>query len=106
MIIQYSFYFMNFTKKHLAAFNISCRVLIALVGGYLFSALSAVLIALLLSGDEINSIITGLMLGFIIYTVIVLFVFATKTTLRAGVGVFIPCIVMYVFYHYLNGITA
>lgn len=106
MIIQYSFYFMNFTKKQLAAVNISCRVLIALLGGYLFSALSAVLIAQLLPGDEINSIITGLMLSFIIYTVIVLFVFATKTTLRAGVGVFIPCIVMYFFYHYLNGITA
>jgi ABC-type uncharacterized transport system permease subunit len=97
---------MNLTKKQLAAVNISCRVLIALLGGYLFSAFSAVLISQLSPGDKINSIITGLLLSFIIYTVIVLFVFATKTTLRAAAGVFIPCIAMYFFYHYLNGITA
>lgn len=96
---------MNFTTKHLITFNVTCRVLIALVGGYLLSALSAVLIATHLPGDKINSIITGLMCTFIIYTVTVIFVFATKTTLRAGIGVLVPCLLVYCFNHYFNGIS-
>lgn len=96
---------MNFTKKYIVAFNVTCRILIALVGGYILSTLSAILVALLLPGNEINSIITGLMLSFIVYTITVIFVFATKTTLRAVVGVFTPCIVMYFIYFYLNGIA-
>lgn len=96
---------MNFTTKHLITFNVTCRVLIALVGGYLLSALSAVLIATHLPGDKINSIITGLMCTFIIYTVTVIFVFAAKTTLRAGIGVLVPCLLVYCFNHYFNGIS-
>lgn len=96
---------MNFKKKHLVAFNVTCRVLIALVGGYLLSALSAIAIATNLPGDKINSIITGLMCTFIIYTVTVIFVFAAKTTLRAGIGVLVPCLLVYCFNHYFNGIS-
>ncbi|WP_077288244.1 hypothetical protein [Cognaticolwellia aestuarii] len=96
---------MNFTTKHLITFNVTCRVLIALVGGYLLSALSAVLIATHLPGDKINSIITGLMCTFIIYTLTVIFVFAAKTTLRAGIGVLVPCLLVYCFNHYFNGIS-
>ncbi|KPH63510.1 hypothetical protein AMS58_04690 [Pseudoalteromonas porphyrae] len=96
---------MNLTTKHLAALNITCRVLIALVGGYVLAALSAILVALLLPGDIINSIVSALMLSFIIYTVTVLYVFATKTTLRAGISVFALCILMYCFVRHLNGIA-
>lgn len=96
---------MNFKTKHLVAFNITCRVLIALVGGYLFSVLSAIAIGLHLPGDKINSIITGLMCTFIIYTLTVIFVFAAKTTLRAGIGVLVPCLLVYCFNHYFNGIS-
>lgn len=96
---------MNFTTKHLITFNVTCRVLIALVGGYLLSALSAVLIATHLPGDKINSIITGLMCTFIIYTLTVIFVFAAKTTLRAGIGVLVPCLLVYCFNLYFNGIS-
>ena len=96
---------MNFTTNHLITFNVTCRVLIALVGGYLLSALSAVLIATHLPGDKINSIITGLMCTFIIYTLTVIFVFAAKKTLRAGIGVLVPCLLVYCFNHYFNGIS-
>ncbi|MGI2115195.1 hypothetical protein ACRN9G_16560 [Shewanella frigidimarina] len=96
---------MNFTKKQILVSNVTCRVLIALVGGYILSSLSAILIAQLLPGDKINSIITGLMLSFIIYTVTVIVVFAMKTTLRAGAIVFSLGTFMYFFYHYLNGIA-
>lgn len=97
---------MNLTKRKLVAINITCRVLIGLVGGYVFSTLSAILIALFLPSDDINSIITGLMLSFIIYTATVIFVFSAKTTLRSAFGVFTPCIVMYFIYYYLQGATA
>jgi ABC-type uncharacterized transport system permease subunit len=97
---------MIFTTKKLAALNVTCRVVIALVGGYILASLSAVLIAQLLTGDKVNNIITGLMLSFIIYTVVVLFVFSTKTTLRAALGVFVPCTVIYCFINYFIGITA
>lgn len=95
---------MNLSTKHLAALHVTCRVLCALIGGYLLSTLSAILIALHLPGDKVNSIITGLLLTFIIYTVAVIYVFAAKTTLRASMGVFVPCVLMYCFY-YFNGIS-
>lgn len=94
---------MNFTKKHLNVFHVTARVLIALVGGYFVSMLGAILIGNHLLSDKTNSIITGLMFSFIIYLITVLFVFATKTTLRAFAVVFGSCILLYFFNYYLQG---
>lgn len=91
------------TPKNSVRLNITCRVLIALVGGYVLAMLSAILIALLLHGDKINSIITGLMLSFIIYTATALSVFATKTPHRACFYVLTLCCVMYGFICYFDG---
>ena len=94
---------MNLTKKHLNVFDVAARVLIALVGGYFVSMFGAILIGNHLLSDKTNSIITGLLLSFIIYLITVLFVFATKTTLRAFAAVFVSCILLYFFNYYLQG---
>ncbi|MGO2478965.1 MAG: hypothetical protein ACTH7Q_11535 [Pseudoalteromonas sp.] len=94
---------MNFTKKHLSVFHVTVRVLIALVGGYFVAMLGAILIGNHLLSDKTNSIITGLLFSFIIYLITVLFVFATKTTLRAFAVVFGLCILLYFFNYYLQG---
>ncbi|MBE0380469.1 hypothetical protein [Pseudoalteromonas prydzensis] len=94
---------MNLTKKYHTVFHITARVLIALVGGYFMSMLGAILIGNHLLSDKTNSIITGLMFSFIIYLITVLFVFATKTTLRAFAAVFGLCILLYFFNYYLQG---
>ncbi|MCQ8878481.1 hypothetical protein NQT69_10760 [Pseudoalteromonas shioyasakiensis] len=94
---------MNLTKKHRTAFDVTVRVLLALIGGYFVSMYSAILIGNHLLSDKTNSIITGLMLSFIFYLVTVLFVFATKTTLRAFLVVFGFCLVLNTFNYYLQG---
>lgn len=94
---------MNLTKKHLNAFNVTARVLIALVGGYFVSMYGAIIIGNHLLSDKTNSIITGLMFSFILYLITVLFVFATKTTLRAFIVVFGLCLVLNTFNYYLQG---
>lgn len=94
---------MNLSKKQLAAFHITCRVLIALIGGYLVSMNSAILIGNHLFSNQVNSIVTGLMLSFIIYLIIVLYVFATNTTLRACLSVFGLCLVLHCLNDYLPG---
>lgn len=94
---------MNLTKKHLTAIDVTIRVLIALIGGYFVAMLSAILIGNHLLSDKTNSIITGLMLSFIFYLITVLFVFATKTTIRAFVVVCSLCILLHLFNYYLQG---
>ncbi|CAM3788348.1 MULTISPECIES: hypothetical protein [Pseudoalteromonas] len=94
---------MNLTKKHLTAIDVTIRVLIALIGGYFVAMLSAILIGNHLLSDKTNSIITGLMLSFIFYLITVLFVFATKTTLRVFVVVCGLCILLHLFNYYLQG---
>lgn len=94
---------MNLTKKHLTAIDVTIRVLIALIGGYFVAMLGAILIGNHLLNDKTNSIITGLLLSFIFYLITVLFVFATKTTIRAFVVVGGLCILLYFFNYYLQG---
>lgn len=88
---------MNLTKKHLTAIDVTIRVLIALIGGYFVAMLGAILIGNHLLNDKTNSIITGLLLSFIFYLITVLFVFATKTTIRAFAVVGGLCILLYFF---------
>lgn len=94
---------MNITKKHLSVFHVTTRVLIALIGGYFVAMHGAILIGNHLLSDKTNSIITGLMSSFIIYLITVLFVFATKTTLRAFAVVLVSCILLYFLNYYLQG---
>ncbi|MFY8328237.1 hypothetical protein [Pseudoalteromonas sp. ZZD1] len=94
---------MNLTKKHLTAIDVTIRVLIALIGGYFVAMLGAILIGNHLLNDKTNSIITGLLLSFIFYLITVLFVFATKTTIRAFTVVGGLCILLHLFNYYLQG---
>lgn len=92
---------MTFFKQHLNAINVTCRVLLALFGGFLLSNLVAILIASGLYDNEVDGIVTGLMVSFLVYTVVVMFVFATKTLARATFGVGIACLTTYGITHSL-----
>jgi hypothetical protein len=98
---------MNFFKTHADFFNVFNRVLIALLGGYLLANLMAIFIStfstlILPTDNRVNSIVTGLMSSFIVYGIAIIFVFSTKTVLRAFFTVFSACIVIFSLISYLN----
>ena len=72
-------------------------MLIALVGGFILANLVAILISYLLAdgnvGDNVDGIVTGIMISFIVYLLAVMFVFATKSVTRAAVVIGGCCIV-------------
>ncbi|MEI6893042.1 MAG: hypothetical protein V5789_00060 [Colwellia sp.] len=86
---------MTFIKTHTATIGVTCRVFIALFGGFLLANLVAILITYWFVDDKIDGIVTGIMASFIVYTGIVMFVFATKSAGRAAFGVGTACLVTF-----------
>ena len=85
-----------FIQKKAGAIGVTCRVLIALVGGFILANLVATLIAYLLAdkntGYNVDGIVTGMMSSFIIYTLAVIYVFSTKSASRAAFGITAACL--------------
>ena len=69
------------------------RVIAAIVGGYLIANLGSIVISYLLSGSQENSVVTGLLVSFLIYACAVLWVFAARTAWLAWAGLLIPSLV-------------
>lgn len=73
-----------------AYYPILSRVIAAIVGGYLLANITAILLSYLLPGSQANNVMTGMLLSFIIYMIVVIWVFAVKTVWRAWQGIFVP----------------
>lgn len=93
---------MAIVKSKLPSFDITLRVLIALLGGYLLANLIAILISYFPQNNKVDAIVAGLMVSFIIYTIAVMFVFAVKTIRTAALGVFGSCTVVFGIISYLT----
>ncbi|GAA6173099.1 hypothetical protein NBRC116592_27690 [Colwellia sp. KU-HH00111] len=74
---------MKFFKDHANSIDITARVLIALIGGYILANLIAILISYLPADNNVDGIVTGMMVSFLVYTLAVMAVFSTKTAMRA-----------------------
>ncbi|TCM65228.1 hypothetical protein EC844_11566 [Acinetobacter calcoaceticus] len=87
------------SKKQVTA--ISYRVMIfyrfglALLGGYLLAALSAMMIAALFSADRINAVMAATLTAFVIHCGVFIWVFMVNKTLKASLGVLTPCVILF-----------
>jgi hypothetical protein len=61
---------------------VASRVLAAIVVGYLLSSLATALLAHLLPGTPADAVLMATMLSFTLYVVIILWVFAARSTAR------------------------
>lgn len=89
-------------SKKAASIRIFSRVLVALFGGFLLSNLVAILISYYSVTNKVDAIVAGMMASFIVYTLIVMFVFSTKTARGAALAVFTACLVTYGIITYLE----
>ena len=74
--------------------GVTARAVAAIAGGYLLSALAGALIALALPLARADAVTIATLLSFVIYPCVILWVFATRSALRACVGVAATCAVL------------
>jgi ABC-type uncharacterized transport system permease subunit len=86
---------MTFFKNKANSISIIARVLIALIGGFLLANFVAIIISYLPADNVVDGIVTGMMISFIVYTLVVMAVFHTKTAMKAGMWVGSCCIAAY-----------
>lgn len=66
--------------------SVASRVFAAILGGYALTSAATVLLALIWPLPKAQALLSATMLSFTIYTVIVIWVFTTRTATRAWVG--------------------
>ena len=74
--------------------GVAVRALVAVFGGYLFSALLAAVLALYWPADRLEASLTGTLAAVTVYPCAVMWVFAARTAARAALGLLLPCALM------------
>lgn len=72
--------------------HIVSRVIAAIVGGYVAANLLSVCVSYLLPTSQASGVMTGMLLSFVIYTAVVIWVFAVKTTCQVWIGLLSLCV--------------
>lgn len=73
---------------------VASRVVAATFGGYALSAAATVLVALLWPAPLAQAVLWATMLSFTVYTVVIVWVFTTRSAARAWAGVLIGTAVL------------
>jgi hypothetical protein len=73
---------------------VTSRVLAAVLGGYLVSALASVSLTMWLPMDRAEAVVTGMMSSFLVYLVAVLWCFACRNAWQAWIGLIVPSLVL------------
>lgn len=76
---------------------VAWRTLAAVAGGYALSAAACVALSVALPMARAEAVVTATLLSFVIYTVAVLWAFATRSVTRAWLGIMVPtllCVVV------------
>ncbi len=74
--------------------GVASRSVAAIVGGYVLAALVTMLLSVSLPVARSEAVMTATLLSFAIYTCAVMWVFATRSALRAWLGLLIPAAVI------------
>ena len=74
--------------------GVASRSVAAIVGGYVLAALVTMLLSVSLPMARSEAVMTATLLSFAIYTCAVMWVFATRSALRAWLGLAIPAAVI------------
>ncbi|HWK55109.1 MAG TPA: DUF3649 domain-containing protein [Hyphomicrobiales bacterium] len=79
------------TRKSSAAIApLLSRIAAAVLGGYLLANGSALALAYLMPGAFATALEGGIMVGFVVYLLAVMWVFAVDSTRRAWAGILLP----------------
>lgn len=73
---------------------VASRVIAALIGGYLLTALSSICLAQFLPLARAEAVVLSMTLSFLVYLLAVLWCFACRTAWRAWLGVLLPSAVL------------
>lgn len=74
--------------------EVASRVVAAAIGGYALASALTVLLALIWPLPQAQAVLASTMLGFVWYTVAVIWVFTTRSHVRAWVGMVLPTVLI------------
>jgi len=73
---------------------VTSRVLAAVFGGYLVTALASVCLTLWAPMARTDAVVTGMMSSFVVYLLAVIWCFACRTAWRAWFGLIVPSVIL------------
>jgi hypothetical protein len=81
-------------STHLVSYRLAVlsRVLAAVLGGYVVTALATVCLTLWVPMARADAAVTGMTSSFLVYLLAVLWCFACRTAWRAWLGLIVPCV--------------
>ncbi len=74
--------------------SVASRIIAAIVGGYALTQAASIVLAAIMPGSRAEGVMTVLLLSFVVYTVVILWVFAAHSAARAWLGVLLPALVL------------
>ena len=74
--------------------SVASRVVAAILGGYALTALATMALAISLPMSKAEASMAATLLSFLIYTCAVIWVFATRTAMRAWIGIVAPAVIL------------
>ncbi|KAB8063894.1 MULTISPECIES: DUF3649 domain-containing protein [Janthinobacterium] len=85
--------------------GVASRSVAAIVGGYVLAALVTMLLSVSLPMARSEAVMTATLLSFAIYTCVVMWVFATRSALRAWLGLAIPAAVIAAILQWMDALS-
>lgn len=85
--------------------GVASRSVAAIVGGYVLAALVTMLLSVSLPMARSEAVMTATLLSFAIYTCAVLWAFATRSALRAWLGLAIPAAVIAAILQWMDALS-
>lgn len=92
------------TKPSILAYRcmIFYRFALALFGGYVLAALSAIVIAQLFTEYRSSAAMAATLIAFTVHAVVFIWVFMVNKTLKASLGVIVPSLLLFATYKLLG----
>ena len=82
--------------------SVASRIIAAVVGGYALSTITTFIFAYILPGGRAQGLLMGMMISFAIYTAVIIWVFATRSAVRAWVGLVLMALPLGLVYGYVS----
>lgn len=73
--------------------NIACRILAAILGGYALSAVFSLFLSITLSLDKAGLMLTAILVSFAVYTGAVVWAVLARSAWKVWTGLITPCLV-------------
>ncbi|MNK45385.1 hypothetical protein D3C87_641450 [compost metagenome] len=85
--------------------GVASRSVAAIVGGYVLAALVTMLLSVSLPMARSEAVMTATLLSFAIYTCAVMWAFATRSALRAWLGLLMPAAVIAAILQWMDALS-